>query len=375
MNKQHLFNILFLLFLPLVAAACGGSSDSGPEEVSDGLTIQPTDLTFDAAGGTATVSVTATRGGWSAMSTASWLTVTSSGGSSTQGTLTVTAAKLEGSSQRTANIQVRLGQKTQHITVTQQQTAVVDEPEDETVTTPAGYQLVWHDEFGSGTSLGSDWVHEVQGARWVNNEEQAYVNSDKVTSIDHGKLRITCYQASDGKIYSGRVYAKPQTGWLYGYFEARIKLPSGKGTWPAFWMMPANNDFGSNPWPGCGEIDIMEEVGVDANNVSSTIHCTKYNNTNTAIEHAGMYLATAESDYHVYACEWTPEYIEFFVDGKSLLKYVNDGSGKDQWPFTVPFYPILNLAFGGSWGGYKGVDYTCLPVTMSVDYVRVFQKK
>lgn len=240
---------------------------------------------------------------------------------------------------------------------------------------PKGYRLVWHDEFSKGTQLSADWVYEVKGAGWVNREEQNYINSPRVASIDHGKLRITCFRDTDGKIYSGRVYAKPQTGWKYGYFEARIKLPSGKGTWPAFWMMPSSHDSRANPWPHCGEIDIMEEVGVDANNVSATVHCTKYNNTNTPTEHAAMYLPTAESDYHVYACEWTPQYIEFFVDGKPLLKYADDGSGKDQWPFDVAFYPILNLAFGGTWGGYKGVDYSCLPATMWVDYVRVFQKK
>ena len=157
--------------------------------------------------------------------------------------------------------------------------------------------------------------------------------------------------------------------------EARIKLPSGKGTWPAFWMMPVNNDFGKNPWPGCGEIDIMEEVGADPNVVSSTIHCNKYNNGGTSIEHGEKYVATAESEFHVYACEWTPSYMRFFVDGDAILTYHNDGTGINAWPFDKPYYIILNLAWGGAWGGYKGVDESALPVTMEVDYVRVFQKK
>lgn len=374
MNRNQLLSLLLFLFLPFVATACGGSSNSDSDDAVDGLTLNPTTLEFNGAGDTATVAVQATRGGWSAYTTASWLTVTSAGGSTAQGTLTVTAEKLDGG-ERTATIQVRLGTKTQNITVTQQQSAAEDEPEDETVTTPAGYTLVWHDEFGSGDQLGSDWTHEVQGAGWVNNELQAYINSSKVTSIDHGKLRITCYQASDGKIYSGRVYAKPQTGWKYGYFEARIRLPKGKGTWPAFWMMPADNDFTANPWPHCGEIDIMEEVGFNPSQVLATIHCSKYNNSGTTIEQGSTTSSTLQTDYHVYACEWTADHLEFFVDGRCILKYVNDGTGKDQWPFDVPFYPILNLAFGGNWGGQQGVDYTCLPATMSVDYVRVFQKK
>lgn len=137
--------------------------------------------------------------------------------------------------------------------------------------------------------------------------------------------------------------------------------------------MPVNNNFTTNPWPGCGEIDIMEEVGVDANNVSSTIHCTKYNNSNTSIEHATKLIDTAESEYHVYGCEWTADFIRFMVDGVQILKYNNDGT-KEGWPFNTAFYPILNFAWGGAWGGYKGVDETALPTTMKVDYVRVFQK-
>lgn len=190
-----------------------------------------------------------------------------------------------------------------------------------------------------------------------------------------GKLNIHCFKGSDGKVYSGRVYAHLNTGWLYGYFESRIMLPKGKGTWPAFWMMPVNNDYGANPWPQCGEIDIMEEVGADANIVSSSIHCAAYNHPMNTQKTANRNIGTAESEYHVYACEWTEDYIRFFVDGEVLMTFNNEGTGREVWPFTYAFYPILNLAWGGDWGGYKGVDESALPVTMKVDYVRVFQKK
>lgn len=237
---------------------------------------------------------------------------------------------------------------------------------------------MWHDEFDKGTELSSDWTHEVQGPGWVNHELQNYVNhvspaGNPVTEISNGSLHIHCFK-ENGQIYSGRVYAKVNTGWKYGYFEARIRLPKGKGTWPAWWMMPVGNNNNTNPWPGCGEIDIMEEVGVDANNVTSTIHCNKYNNGNTATEHGVLRVPTAESDYHVYACEWTDSKLEFFVDGQSILKYEPADKSKDYWPFNVPFYPILNLAWGGDWGGMNGVDETALPITMDVDYVRIFQK-
>lgn len=302
---------------------------------------------------------------WTVSSSESWLTATK--GSS--GQLTITATANQNLISRTAKVVVNEGDGTGSLTINVSQ----ESASDDNVTIPAGYKLVWHDEFNDGTTLNNDWTHESQPSGWVNNELQNYINSNSVTNLSDGKLNINCYKGSDGKIYSGRVYAKAATGWRYGYFEARIKLPKGKGTWPAFWMMPSNNNFTTNPWPACGEIDIMEEVGVDANIVSSTIHCTKYNNNNTAIEHASKLVDSAESEYHVYGCEWTPEFISFLVDGVQILKYNNDGT-KEGWPFNTEFYPILNLAWGGDWGGYKGVDNTALPTTMKVDYLRIFQK-
>ena len=242
---------------------------------------------------------------------------------------------------------------------------------------PYRYILNWNDEF-DGLSLGADWTHEVQSSGWVNNELQNYVNGSyngqRVTEVSDGTLKITARKI-DGKIYSGRLYAKVSQGWKYGYFEARIKLPKGRGTWPAFWMMPCNNNFSTNPWPHCGEIDIMEEVGYSPGNVSATVHCTKYNNGNTSIEHGTKYVSTAESDFHIYGCEWTENVLNFYVDGDLILSYKNDGEGKDSWPFDVPFYPILNLAWGGSWGGAQGVDESALPATMEVDYMRVYKMR
>lgn len=318
---------------------------------------------------------------WTATASEIWLTAHKTDNT----TLTVTTQANDATKSRTATVTVTADNGTVDITVIQ------ESAEDREMTIPAGYRLVWHDEFNEGTTLGSDWTHEVQSAGWVNNELQNYVNGaaegKRVTELVDGKLCINCFLSPSGikessgpnagntKVYSGRVYAKVGTGWKYGYFEARIMLPKGKGTWPAWWMMPVNNNFSTNPWPGCGEIDIMEEVGVDAGDVSATIHCNKYNNGNTSIEHGGTHFADAESEYHVYACEWTPDFIRFIFDGKQVLNYRNDGSGKDAWPFDVAFYPILNLAWGGAWGGYRGVDESALPVTMKVDYVRVFQKQ
>lgn len=332
---------------------------------SPSMVCTPAELYSSSAGETLEVTVTATAD-WTITTSDSWITVEKV--SATKATVKTTANSLTTS----RNGSVTVADGTKQITIPVRQESVSDP----SINVPEGYRLVWNDEF-SGT-LSNDWTHEVKGAGWVNNELQSYVNGSvagkRVTEINDGKLSINCFK-SGSSIYSGRIYAKVNTGWTYGYMEARMMLPKGKGTWPAFWMMPCNNDFNTNPWPHCGEIDIMEEVGADPGDVSSTIHCTKYNNSGTAIEHGSTYLADAESEYHVYACEWTPTFLRFLVDGKQILNYMNDGTGIDAWPFDQPFYIILNLAWGGDWGGYKGVDESALPVTMKVDYVRVFQKK
>lgn len=243
------------------------------------------------------------------------------------------------------------------------------------INTPQGYTLVWHDEFNEGTVPDvANWTHEVQNSGWVNHELQNYVSGkspkgQRVTEIKDGSLEIHCFK-EDGKVYSGRIYGRKTQGWKYGYVEASILLPSGKGTWPAFWMMPVH--FTS--WPADGEIDIMEEVGYHKDYVSSSLHATGHVHSNGTQVTKEVYCKGAEGEYHTYGMEWTPDYFQFYVDGKKTLYYKNPGTGKVDWPYDAPFYVIFNLAWGGDWGGSQGVDESKLPVTMKVDYVRVFQK-
>lgn len=332
------------------------------------MSVSQREIYANSSGETITLSVVAT-GDWSVKSNDSWIKAEKADNK----TVTVTTEPNENKTSRKGTLDLVSGAEKITINVTQ------ESAEDREINTPDGYRLVWHDEFNEGATLGNDWTHEVQGPGWVNNELQEYVNGSadgkRVTEQVDGKLNVNCFKASNGKIYSGRVYAKVNEGWLHGYFEARMLLPKGKGTWPAFWMMPVNNNFSTNPWPGCGEIDIMEEVGADPDVVSSSIHCEAYNHTINTQKTAARNISTAESEYHVYACEWTTDYLKFLVDGEELMTFRNEGTGKKVWPFTYNFYPILNLAWGGDWGGYKGVDESALPITMKVDYVRVFQKK
>lgn len=311
------------------------------------------------------------NGSWSLESEAEWLSVTPSEGTSGETIVILTASENNGEDSRNTELVLTCGESVSNIKVTQLNYAV---------NAPEGYSLVWSDEFNEDGLPGSDWIIENQPAGWVNNELQTYtsrqIDGKYTLEVKDGFLHVNCFKGSDGKIYSGRMNARPNTGWQYGYVEARINLPKGKGTWPAFWMMPSNVDWTNDPWPYCGEIDIMEEVGVDANRVSSSLHTGNYNHTKNTQKTHEMYLEGAEGEFHVYALEWTPETITTYVDGKVQLKVTKAEMGSDHasWPFDRKFYPIVNLAWGGDWGGYKGTDENALPVTMLVDYVRIFQK-
>ena len=357
-----------LLILAVAFCGCGGSGDdSQPTGVT--LTVSQEFVEAPADGGTYTISVTTTGKEWGIAMSDEFFSTKTQNTAAQAGTITITVPANPVAEARTGAVTVMSG--TARKTITVSQTAAEKAKYD----APEGYHLVWQDEFNEGTELNAaDWTHEVQNSGWVNHELQNYVNHTTpkgryVTEIMDGTLRIHCFK-EDGKIYSGRVYAKVKSGWTYGYIEASIKLPKGKGTWPAFWMMPVN--FKS--WPADGEIDIMEEVGYHPDYVSSSLHANAHVHSNgTQVTHE-MYCKGAEGEFHKYAIEWTAQNITTYVDGKMQLSYDNRGLGRDDWPYNNPFYIIFNLAWGGDWGGQQGVDENALPVTMEVDYVRVFQK-
>jgi beta-glucanase (GH16 family) len=370
-------NMLNTIMLSLAVALCGcGGSDDDPQPATVTITVSQESMNVPAEGGSYTINVSTTGKEWGAYTDDNFISVDAKNTTSQTGTVTITVKENPTTAPRSGKVSLMSGAARKTIAVSQ--TAAGQSA----YNAPEGYSLVWQDEFDKGSELNADdWTHEVQKSGWVNNELQNYVNhktpqGNLVTEVRNGKLRITALK-EDGKVYSGRVYAKVNEGWQYGYIEASIKLPKGKGTWPAFWMMPVNNDWSTNPWPMCGEIDIMEEVGVVPNEVSSSIHTQDYNHTkNTQKTHA-MTIANAEGEFHTYAMLWTANEITTYVDGKEQLHVTKEklGSGHNQWPFHYPFYVIFNLAWGGDWGGMNGVDDSALPVTMEIEYVRVFQKK
>lgn len=176
--------------------------------------------------------VTVSGSGWAASSPEAWIVPEKIDDS----TLRITTAQNDSELDRTGTVEVK--NATESIIITVKQSSKVDRE----INVPEGYTLVWNDEFNDGTTLSpTAWTHEVQRSGWVNNELQNYVNGQqggtRVTEIKDGKLIITAFKADDGKVYSGRVYANKSKGYTYGYFEARLKLPKGRGTWPAYWMM------------------------------------------------------------------------------------------------------------------------------------------
>jgi len=363
------------------ASACGEEKPDTPAEAS--ISTAPTELSCTAEAQTVTLEVTASDS-FEAYSNTEWVTkVDPAYSPASKGTVRITVEENLKREERTGEVVVKVGTTRHKVTLVQ---AAAAEP---TVPTPEGYSLVWHDEF-DGTSVDSKgWKFENWNKGYVNNELQYYVSGGEFDGVEtafvgDGILNIRAQKYNGSKKFNGTtdingqvISARMNTreAWKYGYMEARIKLPKGKGTWPAFWMMPTDQSLG---WPACGEIDIMEEVGVNPNKTSSSIHCKAYNHPNNTQKTAERTTKDAESEFHVYALEWTADYMQFYVDGSTsgCLRFENDKKGNnDTWPFNKAFYITLNLAWGGSWGGMNGVDESALPCTMQVDYVRVFQKK
>jgi hypothetical protein len=329
------------------------------------LTLSMSSISAGAQAQTVNLTVTSNVA-WTATSNQSWVTLSPANGQAGETTVAVKLEANSTASDRAADLTFNYGDASVSLKVMQLTDAIV---------APEGYTLVWNDEF-SDTSLQTPdenlWWYETGDGGWGNNEIQNYVAAKKGSTVvaeqSNGTLKIHLVKVGS-EVLSARV--NTQESWTYGYFEARLKLPKGKGTWPAFWMMPKVY----TSWPKCGEIDIMEEVGYNANYTSSTIHCSAYNGSAGTQKTAEQYTAGAQDDFHIYALEWTADYIKTYVDGKLLFTYLNDQQGDEAtWPFHVPFYLKLNLAWGGSWGGAQGLDESCLPATYEIDYVRVFQK-
>ena len=244
------------------------------------------------------------------------------------------------------------------------------------------WKLVWSDEFDGPDGQLLDekkWNLEVNGGGGGNHELQYYTRRPENVQVKGGQLVITArkehFQGAVGvarEYTSARLNTHGKFEQRYGRFEARIKVPRGQGMWPAFWMLGA--DQGAVPWPACGEIDVMENLGREPSTIHGTIHGPGYFGGHGIGSPASLTGAAFADKFHVFAVEWAPDKIEFFVDERlyATRRPAEIPHGA-RWVFDHPFFLILNLAVGGGWPGNPDAT-TRFPQEMVVDYVRVYSR-
>ena len=261
-------------------------------------------------------------------------------------------------------------------------------PASETVATkvPEGYDLVWSDELTRPAcpihrSGQYDTFRNKDG--WFNNEKQYYAaGREKNARVAHGRLVIEAHSedlsqagfADWGKqqYSSARLITRGLGDWTYGFFEIRAKLPCGRGTWPAIWMLSSDQNV---KWPAGGEIDIMEHVGFDPGVIHHSIHTSALNFSRGTQKTSSHQVPDACDAMHKYQLLWTADFMVFGVDDQPKLLFRKESDKQARWPFDQPQHLLLNIAVGGNWGGQKGIDAAAFPARMEVDYVRVYQPR
>lgn len=380
MKKMNSLLILTILLL----SSCGSKNGTEPEEPKPGVQVtwsfSPETLAdFTAEGGSQRIKIT-TNTEWKVTSDQGWCTTSSQSGYPAGSFLDVNVSKNPTDKDRNAVLTFTAKDKTKTFSVKQAAgTGHTGGTDEHSGFVPKGYYLVWWDEFnaprlGNGKTPLPDetkWWYETGAGGWGNREIQNYIAGNRGTDtcavLSDGTLKIIAKKVGS-EVLSIRMNSKES--WQYGYFEARMKMPVGKGTWPAFWMLPKN----FTKWPDDGEIDIMEYVGYEPDVVHATVHTLSYNHVKGTQKGANTVVQNAASEFHVYAVEWTPSYIKGFVDGKEYFRFSYDNqSSYATWPFNAPFYLKLNMAWGGNWGGAQGIDPNALPAIFEIDYVRVYQ--
>jgi len=244
------------------------------------------------------------------------------------------------------------------------------------------WSLVWSDEFeGTGLVDDSKWNYKVGNWGWGNNELQYYTLEETANARqEDGKLTIEAHKNKTGnKWTSARLSTQGNVSFKYGRIEYRAKVPAGRGTWAAGWLL-GDTYKDELSWPYCGEIDVLECVGYEIND-------TKGNGINHATCHTRAYyfkqgnqigseieVDSMNTKFHTYAVEWYPTKIEGYLNGE--LYYTYDKIANElEWPFNQPQNIIINLAVGGGWGGAKGVDSSYTSHQYILDYIRVYEKK
>jgi beta-glucanase (GH16 family) len=235
------------------------------------------------------------------------------------------------------------------------------------------WQLTWSEEFDySGKPDPASWGYETGYVR--NRELQYYTDQLQNAMVENGVCTIQAVLEDGDSITSASINTFGKYDFLYGRIEVRAKIPSALGSWPAIWMLGTNiPEIG---WPDCGEIDIMEHVGYDPDKIHANVHTKSYNHVLGTNKGNHIEAGDPWADFHIYAVEWFEDHMDFFFDDSLYFSFRNDMAGShDTWPFDKPHYLLINLAYGGSWGGKQGVDTSLLPLKYEIDYVRYYQQK
>lgn len=234
------------------------------------------------------------------------------------------------------------------------------------------WKLIWQDEFDNSKLDQSKWRLDIGYTGESNGELEIYTDRPVNVFIENSCLVLAARKEKYlGYGYtSARLNSHGLNSWTYGRIEARIKIPSGKGLWPAFWML--GDDISTQGWPACGEIDIMENIGDRPDTVRGTIHGPGYSRDDSIGADFSLHGKDFSDDFHLFAIEWMPEQIGWYVDG-CQTNMLTPNSVPGKWVFDHPFFILLNLAVGGFWPGYPD-ETTIFPQFMYVDYVRVFEQ-
>ena len=243
--------------------------------------------------------------------------------------------------------------------------------------------LTWSDEFDGPDGAAPDpakWVVETGGGGWGNHELESYTARSQNVHQEKGNLVIVArqesYTGADG-IARGYTSARLKTAGkfeqAYGRFEARIKIPTGQGIWPAFWML--GQDIGKVGWPACGEIDIMENIGHERSKIHGTLHGPGYSAAHGLTGVHTLPSGRFSDSFHIFAVEWEPNVVRFYVDSDLYeTRTPADVPAGTRWVYDHPFFLLLNVAVGGDWPGAPDAS-TVFPQTMAVDYVRVYRAR
>ena len=237
----------------------------------------------------------------------------------------------------------------------------------------------WSDEFDvNGLPNNQIWGYDVGGGGWGNNELQNYTANDGDNArVENGKLIVTAIKEVSGsrQYSSARLVTKGKKDMKYGRLEIKAKIPAGRGSWPALWMLASQTTYGTTFWPDQGDIDIMEHVGYDPSVVHASVHTNIFNHILGTQKTAKTTVPTFNSAFHVYRLDWTPDEIKAFIDDKEFFVFKRQGVLWQEWPFNQPQHLLVNIAVGGNWGGVKGIDDTIFPISMELDYVRYYALK